>query len=210
MPSPPGFIDTSHPYVIMTFNWPTCTIPSSVHPKKQSKLQHFDVWLTLSSWQLTSFVIHHWLLFAMASIRFTVHPAKKKKFPQLHPSDAKTTCPGRHETGNVFWWGHCRSRIEALPPACPSRGHSESDEGAPWCIPSAPNHRHLVVTTDAKSGRSMNWLPRHWRRLPNRLMTSCPLKWINWLPRLPNQLLGVARQQWQRLPNRWWRNASKL
>jgi hypothetical protein len=79
----------------MTFSWPTRAIPSSAHLEKQSKLQHFDVQLTLSSWQLTSFVIHRRLLFPMASRRFTVDPTKKKKFlnfilqmPKLRVPDA--------------------------------------------------------------------------------------------------------------------------
>ncbi len=84
-----------HPYVIMTFTWPTCAIPSSAHLKKQAKLQHFDVRLTLSAQSLTSFLIHRLILITIASRRFTIDPAKKKKFlnfilqsPKLRVPDA--------------------------------------------------------------------------------------------------------------------------
>ncbi len=64
----------------MTFNWPTRAIPSSAHLKKQAKLQHFNVQLTLLAQPLTSFLIHCLILIAMSSRWFTVDPAKKKKF----------------------------------------------------------------------------------------------------------------------------------
>ncbi len=79
----------------MTFNWPTRAIPSSAYLKKQAKSQYFDVRLTLSAQPLTSFLIHCLILIAMASRRFTVDPAKKKKFlnfilqlPKLRVPDA--------------------------------------------------------------------------------------------------------------------------
>jgi hypothetical protein len=79
----------------MPFNWPPRAIPSSGHLKKQAKLQHFNVRLTLSAQPLTSFLIHRLVLIAMASRRFTVAPAKKKKFlnfilqsPKLRVPDA--------------------------------------------------------------------------------------------------------------------------
>jgi hypothetical protein len=95
LPSPPGFNDMSHPYVNITFFCPPRTIPSSVHLKNQAKLQHCNVQLPLSSPHHTSFLIHHQILFAMKSRRFTVYPAKLKKFlnimlqaPKLHVPSA--------------------------------------------------------------------------------------------------------------------------
>ncbi len=175
----------------MTFNWPTRAIPSSAHLKKQSKLQHFDVQLTLSSWQLTSFVIHHRLLFTMASRWFTVDRAKKKKFLNFILQ--------QNYVSQMPWNWQC-SLTRTLQILDWGASSSVPSQGAQWkrwrrtLVHSfRPNHRHLVVMTDVKSGRSMNWSQRHWRWLPNRSMTFCPLKWINWSPWLPNQVLGVTR-----------------
>jgi hypothetical protein len=69
--------------------------PQQCAPQNQAKLQHCDVRLPLSSPHHTSFLIHHWILFAMKSRRFTVDPAKLKKFlnvmlqaPKLRVRDA--------------------------------------------------------------------------------------------------------------------------
>jgi hypothetical protein len=85
----------SHPYVNITFFCPPRTIPSSAHLKNQAKSQHCNVQLPLSSPHHTSFLIHCWILFAMKSRRFTVNPAKLKKFlnvmlqaPKLRVPDA--------------------------------------------------------------------------------------------------------------------------
>ncbi len=171
----------------MTFNWPTCAIPSSTHLKKQSKLQHFDVRLTLSSWQLTSFVIHRRLLFAMASRRFTVDPAKKKKFlnfilqmPKLRVPDAMNWQCSLTRTWQILDWGASSS--------VPSQGAQWKQWRCTLVHSFHPNHHHLVVTTNAKSGWLMNWLPHHQRQLPNQSMTSCPLKWINWLQQAANRM----------------------
>jgi hypothetical protein len=83
----------SHPCVFMSFNWPTRAIPSSAHLKKQAKLQHFNVRLTLSAQPLTSFLIHYLILIAMASRWFTVDLAKKKKFLNFILQLAKLRVP---------------------------------------------------------------------------------------------------------------------
>ncbi len=102
----------------------------------------------------------------------------------------------------------CQNYVSRTPwnwQCSPTRTLQISDWGASSSVPSQgtqwkqwrctlvhsfrPNHCHLVLKTNAKSGRLMNWSPHHWRRLPNRSMTSCPLKWINWSPGLLNQLL---------------------
>jgi hypothetical protein len=85
----------SHPYANITFFCPPCAIPSSAHLKNQAKLQHCIVQSPLSSPHHTSFLIHHWILFAMKSRWFTVNPVKLKKFlnvmlqaPKLRVPDA--------------------------------------------------------------------------------------------------------------------------
>ena len=61
-------------------------------------------------------------------------PGEEDEVPRLHPSDAKTLRPGRHETGDVLRRGHRQSWIAPAPPACPPRRHGASNEGAPcWC-----------------------------------------------------------------------------
>jgi hypothetical protein len=72
----------------------------------------------------------------MASRRFTVDPAKKKKFlnfilqmPKLHVPDAmKLAMFSNEDIADLRL-----RRFLQRPP----RGHSESNEGAPWCISSA-------------------------------------------------------------------------
>ncbi len=83
LPSPSGFNDMSHPYLIMTFNRPTRAIPNTAYLKNQAKLQHCDDRLTLSSPHHISFPIQCGILFAMASRRFTVDSAKKMEFIKI-------------------------------------------------------------------------------------------------------------------------------
>ena len=64
----------------MTFNKPTCAIPSTVHLKNQAKSQHYNVQLPSIIPPYTSTLIQQRIISTMASRRFTADPAKKKKY----------------------------------------------------------------------------------------------------------------------------------
>jgi hypothetical protein len=86
---------------------PGLSLANSRHPqssplKKQSKLCHLDVRLIYIE------VITHLLCLPLPNIichgveAIYGQPGEEEEVPQLHPSDAETLRPGRHETGDVL------------------------------------------------------------------------------------------------------------